>query len=137
LAVRLEKLLAEAAKKRQQLNNANRAILPESEKGRARDKAAEKILSSSAPLTDGAIITKKRGAIMSVFLDASQIHPLFPNLVTILSHDEELRFQRLLVRAETDSDAAAVLRGVWGLLERGEEIGARTHFMDWSKQYDY
>jgi hypothetical protein len=74
---------------------------------------------------------------MSVFLDPSQIHPLFPNLVTILSYSEELRFQRLLTRAETDDIAAAVVKGVWGLLERGEVEGARTHFMDWSKQYDY
>jgi hypothetical protein len=40
LALELEKQLAAEAKKRQRLNNANRAILPE-EKGRARDLAAK------------------------------------------------------------------------------------------------
>jgi hypothetical protein len=39
--VEIEKQLAAEAKKRQRLNNANRTILPESEKGRARETAAE------------------------------------------------------------------------------------------------
>jgi hypothetical protein len=94
------------------------------------------ILPYIAPLAHGATMTKKRGTIMSVFNDPIQIHPLFPNLVTILSPSEELRFQRLLARAETDDIAAAVLRGVWGLLERGDKIGAKGHFMEWSTQYD-
>ena len=59
-ALEIEKQLATEAE-RQHLNNANRAILPESEKGRARDKAAKMVLSSSAPLPDDAISSKLEG----------------------------------------------------------------------------
>jgi hypothetical protein len=48
----LEKQLAAEAKKRQRLSNANRAIVPESEKGRARDKAAAMLGANPHYVTD-------------------------------------------------------------------------------------
>jgi aminoglycoside phosphotransferase len=52
LGMELEKQLAIEAKKRQRLNNANRAILPDSEKGKASEQAAKMLEINPHYITD-------------------------------------------------------------------------------------
>ena len=52
LTLEIEQLLAAEAKKRHRLNNASQAILPDSEKGQARDKAAEMLGINPHYITD-------------------------------------------------------------------------------------
>ena len=68
LALEIEKQLAAEAKKRQRLNNANRIILSESEKGRARDKAAEMLGINPHYITDAKQIAKDAVLGLSLLL---------------------------------------------------------------------
>jgi hypothetical protein len=65
LALELGKQLAVEAKKRQRLSNANRAILPESEKGRARNKAAEIVGASPRYVQDAKQIAQDAPEILN------------------------------------------------------------------------